>query len=123
MFLRADSSPAARTGVWGGRREVVFDRRELDQVLRIYGRMVAAGEWRDYAIDFLPDKAVFSIYRRASEGALFRIEKCPEARTRQGMYCLVAAGGNVLKRGAELSHVLQVIERKAEKALRLVAAQ
>jgi hypothetical protein len=121
-FLRAESPPAARTVTRGGRREVVFDRRELDQILRLYGRMVALGEWRDYAIDFLSDKAVFSIYRRGSEAPLFRIEKCPAARSRQGMYSVVAAGGYVLKRGPELANVLRMVERKVECALRLVTA-
>jgi hypothetical protein len=119
-FLRAGSSPAARTVVWGGRGRTVFDRRELDQILRLYGRMVALGEWRDYAIDFLPERAVFSIYRRTSEAPLFRIEKCPAARARQGMYSLVSASGFVVKRGQELASLLRVIERKVEKVLKLV---
>jgi hypothetical protein len=121
-FLRAESPPAARMVVRGVTREVVFDRRELDQILRLYGRLVAAGEWRDYAIDFLAEKAVFSIYRRASEAPLFRIEKCPAARSRQGMYSLVTIGGYVLKRGQDLADVLRVIERKVEKALKSVTA-
>ncbi len=122
VFLRAESPLAARTVTRGGTRDVVFDRRELDQILCVYGRMVAAGEWRDYAIDFLSDKAVFSIYRRSREAPLFRIEKCPAARSRQGMYAVVAPGGFVLKRGQELANVLRVIERKVEKRLKLVTA-
>lgn len=119
-FLRAEGPPAARMIARGGTRQVMFDRRELDQILRLYGRMVALGEWRDYAIDFLSDKAVFSIYRRTSEAPLFRVEKCPAARLRQGMYSVVASGGYVLKRGQELANVLGVIERGVEKALGLV---
>jgi hypothetical protein len=97
---------------------VTFDRRELDQILRIYGFMVAAGEWRDYAIDHLKDRAVFSVYRRSSEVPLFRIVKTPALRTRQGAYSVVAATGAILKRGHELARVLGVFDAK----LRLVKA-
>lgn len=90
---------------------VRFDRQELMAILNLYGRMVAAGEWRDYAVDFLKDRAVFSVFRRASEMALYRIEKRPDLRGRQGMYCVVAAGGLVMKRGHDLAHVLRVLER------------
>src|SRR3974390_3123923 len=100
-FLCAEPPPAARTVARGGTREVVFDRRELDQILRLYGRMVALGEWRDYAIDFLPDKAFFSVFRRTCEAPLLRIEKCPAARGRQGIYFVVTVPGYVLKRGQE----------------------
>jgi len=78
---------------------VSFDRRELSEILRIYGRMVAAGEWRDYAIDTLKDRAVFSIFRRTSEMPLFRVEKDPRLARRQGAYSVIGAGGTVLKRG------------------------
>lgn len=97
---------------------VTFDRRELDQILRVYGFMVAAGEWRDYAIDHLKDRAVFSVYRRTSEVPLFSIVKTPALRTRQGAYSVVAAGGAVLKRGHDLPRVLAVFDAK----LRLVKA-
>lgn len=97
---------------------VTFDRRELDQILRVYGFMVAAGEWRDYAIDHLADRAVFSVYRRASEFPLFRIVKQPKLRNRQGAYSVVAATGAILKRGHELARVLAVFD----KTLRLVKA-
>jgi hypothetical protein len=93
-------------------RRVLFERRELDLILSLYGRMVAAGEARDYAIDFLADRAVFSIFRRASEAPLYRVEKTPRLRARQGQFAAVAMGGNVLKRGAELPSVLQVLEPK-----------
>ena len=97
---------------------VAFDRRELDQILRIYGRMVADGEWRDYAIDLMKDRAVFSVFRRSSEMPLYRIEKDPKLARRQGAYSVVATGGMVLKRGHELASVLKVFEKKRH--LRLV---
>jgi hypothetical protein len=91
---------------------VTFDRRELNELLNLYGRMVAAGEWRDYAIDFLRDKAQFSVFRRSSEMPLYRIVKDPALARRQGAYSVVAATGLVLKRGPELSRVLKVLDRK-----------
>ncbi len=97
---------------------VAFDRKELDQILRLYGRMVAANEWRDYAIDSLPDRAVFSVFRRASETPLFQIVKNPKLARIQGAYSVVAATGLILKRGQELARVLQVFDKK----LRLVGA-
>ncbi|WAP71105.1 DUF2794 domain-containing protein [Jiella pelagia] len=96
----------------GARAAVVsFDRRELSQILNVYGRMVASGEWRDYAIDMLKDRAVFSIFRRTSEMPLYRIVKDPKLARRQGAYQVVAAGGVVLKRGHELAAVLKVFDR------------
>ena len=95
---------------------ISFDRRELSEILNVYGRMVAAGEWRDYAIDMLKDRAVFSIFRRTSEMPLFRIEKNPKLARRQGAFSVVAAGGLVMKRGHELATVLKVFD----KALKLV---
>ena len=89
-----------------------FDRRELMTILNLYGRMVAAGEWRDYAMDFLKDKAVFSVYRRASEYPLYRSEKTPRLARKQGAYSVVTPTGLVLKRGPELKRVLAVLERK-----------
>ncbi|HXS05958.1 MAG TPA: DUF2794 domain-containing protein [Rhizomicrobium sp.] len=89
-----------------------FDRGELNRILTVYGRMVAAGEWRDYALDFLEEVAVFSIFRRTSEIPLFRVEKRPKLRGRQGQYCVIAAGGLILKRGHELAQVLKVFDRK-----------
>lgn len=91
---------------------VSFLRRELEEILRLYGRMVAAGVWRDYAIDHLPDRAVFSVYRRASEVPLYRIVKDPALARKQGIFCVIAANGLILKRGHELSRVLAVLDRK-----------
>ena len=91
---------------------VTFNRLELNRILDLYGRMVAAGEWRDYAIDFLKDRAVFSIFRRSSEMPLYRIEKDPSRARKQGAYSVVSAGGHILRRGHELERVLLVIERK-----------
>jgi len=90
---------------------VTFDRRELDRILDLYGRMVALGEWRDYAIDFTRETAVFSIFRRAMDVPLYRIEKDPRLARRQGAYCVVSQTGLVLKRGRELPQVLAVLEK------------
>src|ERR1700753_2426382 len=89
---------------------VFFDRRELDQLLRLYGRQVPAGEWRDYAIDGLKDSAVFSVFRRASENPLYRIEKHPALARRQGAWAVVGQGGLILRRGHELTQVLKVFD-------------
>ncbi|QIA21110.1 MULTISPECIES: DUF2794 domain-containing protein [unclassified Mesorhizobium] len=97
---------------------VRFDRRELDQILRLYGRMVAANEWRDYAIDHLTDRAVFSVFRRTSEVPLFQIVKDPKLARRQGAFAVIATGGRILKRGQELGRVLGVFDR----TLKLVEA-
>jgi len=95
------------------RSEIVFfDRRELDRLLRLYGRMVAAGEWRDYAIDGLSDAAVFSIFRRASEQPLYRIEKRPALARRQGAWAVIGQGGVVLRRGHELEQVLKLFDAR-----------
>ncbi len=91
---------------------VTFDRRELDRIFNLYGRMVADGEWRDYAIDFLKDRAVFSVFRRASEVPIYRIEKDPRLARKQGVYSVISATGLILRRGHELDRVLLVIDRK-----------
>jgi hypothetical protein len=91
---------------------VTFNRFELNRILNLYGRMVADGEWRDYAIDFLRDRAVFSVYRRASEVPLYRIEKDPRLARKQGMYSVISATGLILRRGHELERVLLAIDRK-----------
>jgi hypothetical protein len=91
---------------------VTFDRRELNELFNLYGRMVAAGEWRDYAIDFLRDKAQFSVFRRTAEVPLYRIVKDPSLARRQGAYSVVTATGLVLKRGAELGRVLRVLDKR-----------
>ena len=96
---------------------VTFDRRELSLVLGLYGRMVAAGEWRDYSLSFLPEVAVFAVFRRTAEHPLYRIEKRPKLRHRQGLYAVVAMDGRILKRGHELRSVLRVLERKLIRAV------
>jgi hypothetical protein len=92
------------------RNQVTFERRELDRILNLYGRKVAAGEWRDYAIDFLKDRAVFSVFRRSSEMPIYRIEKNPRLSRRQGAYSVVSVTGLILKRGHELDRVLRVLD-------------
>ena len=92
--------------------QVTFDRRELTQIMGVYGRMVAAGEWRDYALSFLREVAVFAAFRRATEYPLYRIEKRPKLRMRQGQYALVGAEGQILKRGNELQPLLALLERR-----------
>lgn len=92
--------------------EVMFDRRELSTILSLYGRMVAQGEWRDYAIGMGRETAVFAIFRHSAEMPLYRIEKHPKLRNKQGMYCVVASGGLIMKRGHELAQVLRVLEPK-----------
>ena len=92
--------------------QVTFDRRELDQLLRVYGRKVAEGEWRDYAIDFGRERATFSCFRRASEMPQYRIVKEPKLARRQGAWSVLAPNGQILKRGHELPAVLRVFDRK-----------
>jgi hypothetical protein len=94
-----------------------FSRRELEEILRVYGRRVAAGEWRDYALEFGCEKAVFSVFRHAREVPLYRIEKCPGLARRQGAYSVVAATGLIMRRGHDLARVLSVLD----KGVRLVA--
>jgi hypothetical protein len=90
---------------------VTFHRRELDAILWIYGRMVGENEWRDYAIDHLKDKAVFSVFKRSGELPLFRIEKDPKLAAKQGAYAVVNTHGTILKRGHELKQVLKVFDK------------
>lgn len=92
-------------------QRVTFDRRELDRLFGLYGRKVAAGEWRDYAIDFLKDRAVFSVFRRSSEVPIYRIEKSPRLARRQGAYSVISATGLIVRRGHELDRVLRSIDR------------
>ncbi len=98
--------PAAETVAVG------FDRRELQTILNLYGRMVAAGHWRDYAMDFSAHRAIFSIFRRSGEAAYYRIVKEPRLARRQGAYWVVAQTGLILKRGPDLQRVLASLEKK-----------
>ena len=91
--------------------QVTFDRAELNRLFGLYGRKVAAGEWRDYAIDFLKDRAVFSVFRRACEVPLYRIEKNPRLARRQGTYSVISATGLIVRRGQELDRVLRALDK------------
>jgi uncharacterized protein DUF2794 len=99
-FLRAPA-PAGK---------VTFSRRELNRILSLYGRKVAAGEWRDYAIDFFKDRAVFSVFRHAAEMPIYRIEKDPRWERRQGAYSVISATGHIVRRGRELERVLGALD-------------
>ena len=90
---------------------VCFDRREFGAIFSVYGRMVAAGEWRDYALTPGRDVAVFAIFRRSAETPLYRIEKRPALRARQGMFAVIGPDGRILRRGHELAQVLRVLEK------------
>jgi len=107
---RAAAANTVQTGL--AQNNVTFNRLELNRILNLYGRMVADGEWRDYALDFLKDRAVFSVFRRASEVPIYRIEKDPRLARKQGMYSVITATGLILRRGHELERVLLVIDRK-----------
>jgi len=108
--FRGSVNPASRPAP-APLHQVTFERRELDRILRLYGRKVADGEWRDYAIDFLKDRAVFSVFRRASEYPIYRIEKHPKLARRQGAYSVISATGQIMRRGHELDRVLRVLDR------------
>jgi len=117
-FTPGETDPSAfrggeTPGSWSAAPEhqVAFNRPELERILRLYGRMVAAGEWRDYAIDFLKDRAVFSIFRRSSEVPIYRIEKNPKLSRRQGAYSVISATGLIMRRGHELDRVLRVLDK------------
>jgi hypothetical protein len=99
-------------GKWDRRPIATFVRKELQRILDLYGRMVAAGHWRDYALRIDPDVAVFAAYRRHSERPEIRIEKCPALRLKQGAFALVGEHGTVLKRGHELTLILAPLERR-----------
>lgn len=119
-FVSGDTDPSqslgggfpARAGTAPGSQvtQVTFSRREFKRILDLYGRKVAAGEWRDYAIDFLKDRAVFSVFRRASEVPIYRIEKNPKLERRQGAYSVISATGLIVRRGHELDRVLRSID-------------
>lgn len=97
--------------------QVAFHRTELSVILSLYGRMVAAGEWRDYGISCLREVAVFSVFRRTAENPMYRIEKRPKLRGKQGMYAVIGIDGQVLRRGQDLKTVLRVLERKLIRAI------
>jgi hypothetical protein len=115
-ICRSDKTPAPIMPGPAIGAPVCFDRRELATILNLYGRMVACGEWRDYAIDFLRERAVFSIFRRTTEVPLYRIEKAPSQARRQGAYSVITATGLILKRGHDLASVIGVLD----KSLKLV---
>ena len=96
---------------------VSYHRTELAVILSLYGRMVAAGEWRDYGISSLREVAIFSIFRHTSENPVYRIEKRPKLANKQGIYCVIGMNGQVLKRGRDLKTVLAVLERKMIRAV------
>ena len=93
---------------------ISFNRKELDQILRVYGFKVADGEWKDYAIDMLKDRAVFSVFRHTGETPLHCIEKIPKLARKQGAFCVTAPDGKILKRGHDLTSVLKVLEKRAK---------
>jgi hypothetical protein len=97
--------------------QVAFHRTELNLILGLYGRMVAAGEWRDYGMSMLSDVAVFSVFKRTAENPLYRIEKRPKLRLKQGQYVVIGMDGQILKRGNDLRQVLRVLERKLIRAV------
>ena len=106
---RSSAAPVSQTSS----NRVTFSRRELNRILDLYGRKVAAGEWRDYAIDFLRDRAVFSVFRRTSEVPIYRIEKNPKLERRQGAFSVISATGLIVRRGHELDRVLRAIDKSA----------
>lgn len=97
--------------------QVAFHRTELAPILSLYGRMVAAGEWRDYGVSCLREVAIFSVFKRTAEHPLYRIEKRPKLRDKQGMYAIVGMDGQILRRGHDLKAVLRVLERKLIKSV------
>jgi hypothetical protein len=107
MLTAADQSASSQASP-----RVAFTREELSQILRLYGQFVAAGEWRDYAIDHLKEAAVFSVFRRAAETPLYRIEKRPALAARQGAFAIVSMTGVILKRGHDLALVLRLFDRQ-----------
>ncbi|SIT83590.1 DUF2794 domain-containing protein [Pontibaca methylaminivorans] len=111
------SSPPSHLAFSAAEGAVAFHRSELAVILPLYGRMVAAGEWRDYGISCLRDMAVFSVFRRSAEHPLYRIEKHPRLAGRQGQYAVVGMDGRILRRGHDLKTVLRVLERKLIRAV------
>lgn len=99
------------------RENIAFDRRELGIVMQLYGRMVAAGEWRDYGLSHLREVAVFSIFRRTAEHPIYTVEKRPKLAAKQGQYAVIGMDGRILKRGNDLKAVMRVLERKLIRAV------
>lgn len=110
-------TPTPFPGKSGITPQIAFQRNELALIMTLYGRMLAAGEWRDYGMSFLSDVAIFSIFRRTAEHPIYRIEKRPKLRQKQGMYSVIAMDGQILKRGHDLKTVLRVLERKLIRAV------
>jgi Protein of unknown function (DUF2794). len=111
-FEMTVQTPTPFPNASGQPQQVAFDRAELSVILSLYGRAVAAGEWRDYGMSFLRDVAIFSIFRRTAEVPVFRIEKRPALRSKQGQYAVIGQQGQILRRGHDLRTVLRVLERK-----------
>jgi len=109
---RLTNIPSDPAGQVNAAEIVSFDRNELREILNLYGRKVAEGEWRDYALDLMPQKAVFSIFRRASEMPLYRIEKNPKLARKQGAFSVITQTGLILKRGHELKRVIDVLDKR-----------
>ncbi len=106
------SAPQDSSGSLPARGPVFFERRELDQLLRVYGRLVATGDWRDYSLVGGADVAEFAVYARSGDAPLYRIEKRPALQTRQGQWAVIGQGGQVLKRGRDLAQVLRVFDAR-----------
>jgi hypothetical protein len=112
QFPRFEQQRGASQPWTNAPQQIAFDRKELNLILNLYGRYVASGEWRDYAMDFGSDLATFSIFRRSSEVPLYRIVKNPSLARKQGIYAVIAQGGLILKRGHDLAQVLAVLVKK-----------
>jgi Protein of unknown function (DUF2794) len=112
QFPRSDAERGPVYQWTNAPRQVAFDRKELNLILNLYGKYVASGEWRDYAMDFGSELATFSIFRRSSEVPLYRIVKNPALARKQGVYAVIAQGGLILKRGHDLAQVLSVLIKK-----------
>lgn len=112
---RPAGGPGGQAGSGAQAPQVFFDRREFDLILRLYGAMVAAGEWRDYAISHDSESCTFAVYRRTADGALYRIVKAPRLAKKQGAYAVIGVDGRVLKRGRSLAQTLGVFERRLMK--------
>lgn len=114
---RAKSNPGPAQSSHATPNAVFFTRLELNAILNLYGHKVAAGEWRDYAIDFGREKATFSVFRHTSEVPLYRIEKCPKLAKKQGAFSVVTATGLILRRGHDLARVLDALQKRVRLAI------